>query len=104
MSSQSPAVASPPTWAHASEAVAVCLYRPNRRRVAAIASTVGTVLVGVNQGGALAAGRFGWVTWVRVALDYLIPTCVSTMGVLAGSRRSPDVASPGASDREAGRR
>lgn len=77
----------PPTWACASEALSVCRYPPNRRRVAAIALVVGSLLVGINQGGTLASGDLGWVVWVRVALDYLIPACVSTMGVLAGSRR-----------------
>jgi hypothetical protein len=48
---------------------------------------VGSLLVTINQGGTLASGHVGWVVWVRVALDYLVPACVSTMGVLAGSRR-----------------
>jgi hypothetical protein len=49
---------------------------------------VGSLLVAINQGGALASGRVSWILWVRMALDYLIPACVSTMGVLAGSRRT----------------
>lgn len=77
----------PPTWATRREAAAVCRYRPNRRRIGAIAAVVGTVLVGVNQGSVLIDGRPGPLVWVRVGLDYLIPACVSTMGVLAGSRR-----------------
>lgn len=80
-------LALPPTWACASEAVGVCLYRPNRRRVVAIALVVGSLLVAINQGGILASGHLGWIVWLRMALDYLIPACVSTMGVLAGSRR-----------------
>lgn len=90
-----------PTWSTWREALAVCRYSPNRRRIAAIATVVGTVLVGVNQGSVLAAGRLGPLVWVRVGLDYLIPGCVSTMGVLAGSRRTgsnhagaPDGAKP----------
>ena len=78
---------SPPTWTCASEAVGVCLFPPNRRRVTAIALLVGSLLVAINQGGALASGRVSSILWVRMALDYLIPACVSTMGVLAGSRR-----------------
>lgn len=66
----------------------VCLHRPNRRRVAVIAALVGTVLVGINQGSVLANGRLDWAVGVRIVLDYLIPACVSTMGVLAGSRQS----------------
>lgn len=75
----------------------MCRYSPNRRRVAAIAAVVGTILVGINQGSVLAAGRLGPLLWVRVGLDYLIPACVSTMGVLAGSRRN-DANHPGLPD------
>jgi len=86
-----PGRTTPPTWVTAPEALAVCLHRPNLRRVALIAAVVGTVLVGINQGSVLADGHLGWVVWVRIILDYLIPACVSTMGVLAGSRRSAPV-------------
>ena len=86
----------PPTWACASEALSVCRYPPNRRRVAAIALVVGSLLVAINQGATLASGDLGWVVWVRVALDYLIPACVSTMGVLAGSRRKGPASERGA--------
>lgn len=86
---------------HRRDALAACRYGPNRRRIAAIATVVGTVLVGVNQGSVLAGGHLGSLVWVRVGLDYVIPGCVSTMGVLAGSRRTgssqagaPDGANP----------
>jgi len=78
----------PPTWSNLAEAMRVCRHRPNRRRVTGICLVVGTVLVGINQGATLASGRLDWVVWVRIVLDYVIPACVSTMGVLAGSRRS----------------
>jgi hypothetical protein len=65
--------------------------------VVLIALVVGTFLVGINQGSVLAGGDLGWVVWVRLALDYLIPACVSAMGVLAGSRRAAPQAHPDAS-------
>jgi len=37
-----------PTWTTATEALAVCLHRPNRRCVGLIAGVVGTLLVGIN--------------------------------------------------------
>ena len=77
-------VESPPTWTCASEAVDV------------IAVVVGSLLVVINEGGTLASGHVGWVVWVRVALDYLIPVCVSTLGVLAGSRRKGTASQRGA--------
>jgi len=79
---------SPPTWSCASEAFGVCLYRPNSKRIATIGFVVGSLLVGINQGGALASGHMGAIMLVRILLDYCTPTCVSTMGVLAGSRRT----------------
>lgn len=84
----------PPTWASGHEALAVCLHRPNRRRIALIAAVVGTFLVGINQGSILLSGHAGWVVWIRVLLDYLTPACVSTMGVLAGSRRAATTNGP----------
>ncbi len=87
----------PPTWTCASEAFDVCLFPPNRRRIAAIAFVVGSLLVAINQGGTLASGHEDWVVWIRVALDYLIPACVSTLGVLAGSRRNGAASRRGAS-------
>jgi hypothetical protein len=36
-----------------------------------IATVVGTVLVGVNQGSVLGAGRLSPLVWVRIDLDYL---------------------------------
>jgi hypothetical protein len=77
----------PPSWRTAAEALAVCLHRPNRRRIGLIAAVVGTLLVDINQGSVLVSGSVDPLVWVRVALDYVIPTCVSTMGVLAGTRR-----------------
>lgn len=48
---------------------------------------VGTVLVAINQGTAIARdGLTGDIAW-RVALTYLVPFCVATWGSLAGSRR-----------------
>lgn len=78
----------PPTWGSPAEALGVCTYRPNRRRIGLIAVVVGTLLVAINQGTAIASGHLGWLLWLRVVLDYLTPTCVSTLGVLAGSRRA----------------
>ncbi len=82
-----PQLEDPPTWGNAGEAVAVCLHRPNRRRIALIVLVVGTLLVGINQGSVLAAGHVGGAIWVRVGLDYVIPACVATLGLLSGSRR-----------------
>jgi len=69
------AAEAPPTWTCTSEAVDVCLFPPNRKRIAAIALVVGTLLVAINQGGTIASGDVSWVVWIRVALDIPHP-CV----------------------------
>lgn len=77
----------PPTWERWSEAVSVVGYRPNLRRTLAIALIVGTLLVAINQTGPLSRGDIDAALAGRMLLDYLVPFCVSNLGVLAASRR-----------------
>lgn len=61
------------------------------RRSATVAVIVGTALVALNQGDALAAGTFPWATsWYKVPLTYAVPFCVATYGALANGYRPPD--------------
>ncbi len=78
----------PPTWDIPIQALSVLIYRPNRRRVGLIAGVVGTLLVGINQGSVLVSDHLSWLVWARVVSDYLIPTIVSSLGLLAGSHRA----------------
>jgi hypothetical protein len=47
---------------------------------------VGTILSGANQGWVITAGHANWATWVRVAVNYLTPFVVASLGYLAGCR------------------
>ena len=77
------------TWCNVREAIQItCLHRLHRRRILLIGFTVGTILVGINQSTVLASGHFEWVLWVKIAADYVTPTVVGTLGVLAGTRKS----------------
>ena len=51
------------------------------RRSAIVAAVVGTVLNLINQGDAILAG--GSVSWLKVALTYAVPYCVSTYGAVS---------------------
>jgi hypothetical protein len=63
------------------------MYRPLLRTSAITALVVGTALVAINQGTAIAdAGFTGGMAW-RVALTYAIPFCVATWGAIAAARR-----------------
>ena len=60
-----------------------------------MAAVVGTVLSLVNQGSVIAGGAATPGTWVRVAVNYLVPFLVASIGYLSGRRvRVPAVEWP----------
>lgn len=61
-------------------------YRPLLRRSLVTALVVGTVLVAINQGTVLAAGRFPPELFWKIPLTYAVPFCVATWGALSNSR------------------
>lgn len=79
--------ATSPTWSGWREIPAVCLYPGHLRKTIAVALVVGTVLFLINQLDVVLAGRATGLTWLKVALTYLVPFCVSNYGVLVAARR-----------------
>jgi hypothetical protein len=65
-------------------AIAYCLKRRNLRRTLRIALIVGIVLTIINQSGVIAAGDATAATWVRCALNFVVPFLVSNAGLLSG--------------------
>jgi hypothetical protein len=76
----------PPTWSTWPEAVRVILHRPHLRKTVAIALFVGTVLFGINQLDVVLRGDATTAVWIKSAVTYLVPFCVSNAGVLVASR------------------
>ena len=76
----------PPTWSTSPEAARVVLHRPHLRKTAAIAIVVGTVLFGINQLDVVLRGDATTVVWLKSAVTYLVPFCVSNAGVLVATR------------------
>ena len=71
------------------EIPAVC--RPHLPRTAAVALVVGTVLCAINQLDILLAGHATGITWLKIALTYLVPFLVANYGIITASRSvSPD--------------
>lgn len=70
----------------ARDAFTFCLQRRNLRRTLPIALVVGVVLTVINQGGVIAAGDATTGTWVRCALNFVVPFLVSNAGLLSGRR------------------
>lgn len=67
------------------------------RRALAYAVIVGAILVAINHGDALLAGRMDLGRWLRAGLTVIVPYCVSTASSVAarremGSHRGPAAA------------
>jgi hypothetical protein len=61
-------------------------YAPLVRRSTIVALIVGTVLLAINQGDALLAGRWDSALAWKAPLTYLVPFVVATWGALLNSR------------------
>jgi hypothetical protein len=88
------AAVEPSTWATWREARAVLAHPPHLRRTAAIALVVGTILFCINQLDVVLRGEADAVVWIKAAVTYLVPFCVSCAGVLVGTRCPPAPAGP----------
>lgn len=74
------------TWSRPAEAVWLFLSGRTARAAIPVALVVGTILSAVNQGHLVLAGDVGAATWVRIAVNYLVPFCVASIGFLAACR------------------
>jgi|SRR5579863_5267574 len=85
----SPAAAAdvPLTWTSWREALRVVGHRPHLKRTTAIAVSVGCILFGINQLDVVLRGQATAAVWAKGALTFLVPFCVSNIGVLVGTRR-----------------
>ncbi len=68
------------------EALAFCAQRRNLRRTVTIAIVVGILLTLINQGSVISAGHATVATWVRCALNFIVPFLVSNAGLLSARR------------------
>ncbi len=62
-------------------------YRPHLRKTILIALMVGTILFCINQLDVVLRGDATTAVWVKSAVTYLVPFCVSNAGLLVASRR-----------------
>lgn len=76
----------PPAWSTWREAVSVVCYPPHLRKTVTIALIVGTVLFCINQLDVVLRGDATTAVWLKSAITYLVPFCVSNAGVLVASR------------------
>lgn len=70
--------------ASAAEALHYCRQPAHLRRTLRIAAVVGLVLTAINQLDVILGGDAGALTWVKVALNFVVPFVVSNLGLLSG--------------------
>jgi membrane protease YdiL (CAAX protease family) len=74
------------TWSDLHDVPRVVLYPRHLRRTALIALVVGSVLFAINHLDEVLRGSATRVTWIKIAVTYLVPFTVSNLGLLVGSR------------------
>ncbi len=60
-----------------------CFQRRHLKRTLTIAIVVGVLLTLINQGGIILAGDPSAATWIRTALNFLVPFRVPNAGLLS---------------------
>jgi hypothetical protein len=79
-----------PTWATWHEALAVVRYRPHLLRTIRVALLVGTIIFAINQLDVVLRHKATLATYLKCAVTYLVPFCVSNYGILVATHRKED--------------
>jgi len=80
-----------PSWSSYSEVPSVVFHRVNLSRTVPTAIVTGLVLLLINQLEPLLRDPGSMATWVRSGLCFVVPFCVSNVGVLMVSRTEDTV-------------
>jgi hypothetical protein len=78
-----------PTWTRWRDVPGVVFYPPHLKKTVTIALVVGTILFCINQLDVVVRGDATPLVWIKAAVTYLVPFCVSNAGVLVATRRTP---------------
>ena len=79
-----------PTWTNWREALAVVAHPPYLKKTSRIALIVGAILFSINHLDTVIRGQATAATWIKGALTFLVPFCVSNLGILVATRRKKD--------------
>lgn len=79
-----------PTWTNWREALRVVAYRPHLRKTVSVGLLVGSIIFCINHLDVVLRGEATVSTWLKGALTYLVPFCVSNYGILVATRRKPE--------------
>lgn len=76
-----------PVWSRPIDAVVLVLRGRTARIAVPVAAVVGTVISVVNQAGVIIGGDTTGMTWVRIAVNYVVPYIVASVAYLSACRR-----------------
>jgi hypothetical protein len=76
------------TWTTWREAVALVVEPRHLKRTLSIALIVGSTFFAMNQLSVIIAGQANAIVWLKAALTFLTPLCVSNVGVLSATREA----------------
>ncbi len=83
--SEADAAAGRPTWSTWREALTVVGYRPHLSKTIRVALLVGTILFCINQLNVALGHGADLIVWLKGGLTYLVPFCVSNVGILVAT-------------------
>ncbi len=73
-------------WSRPADAVVLVLRGRTARVAVPVAAVVGTVISVVNQAGVIVAGEATGFTWVRIAVNFVVPYIVASVAYLSACR------------------
>jgi hypothetical protein len=74
------------TWSTWPEAISIVVAPHHLKRTLSVAFIVGSTFFAMNQLNVIVAGKADAIVWLKAALTYLTPLCVSSFGVLSATR------------------
>lgn len=85
---------SPPKWYTVREVPSVVFHPANLRRTIPIALVTGMVLFSINQLDVIVRDPGSASAWIKSGLTFLVPFCVSNLGILTASRAQSPASGP----------
>ncbi len=77
------------SWSTWREALSICLLPSNLKKTIRIALIVGTILFAINQLDVVLKGKATPFVWFKIGLTFVVPFCVSNLGILVATKRDP---------------
>ena len=79
-----------PSWSTWREALRIVILPSNLKNTIRIALLVGAILFAINQLDVVLKGKATAFVWFKVGLTFVVPFCVSNLGILVATKRQPD--------------